>query len=85
MRTEPRAEPFADGYPDVGDGYPGPLPITADVTPRRVRAFRCLPGESVRWSFGELSGEAEADADGAVTVPALPLGAEPVPLILTRE
>lgn len=85
VRTEPPAEPYADGYPDVGDGYPGPLPITADVTPRRVRNFRCLPGESVRWSFGELSGEVEADADGAVTVPALPLGAEPVPLILTRE
>lgn len=85
VRTDPPAEPFADGYPEVGHGYTGALPVTVDVTPRRVRRFRCLPGERVRWSFGTGSGVVTADDEGAVTVPGLALGAEPVTLVLTRS
>jgi len=49
-------------------------PARADVTPRRVQGFRCLPGERVGWHLGEASGVVEADAEGVPTVPQLPLG-----------
>ena len=41
--------------------------------------------ERVRWSFGTGSGVVTADHEGAVTVPDLALGAEPVTLVLTRS
>ncbi|RZO59366.1 MAG: hypothetical protein EVA89_16360 [Sandaracinaceae bacterium] len=85
VRTDPPAMTVADGYPEVGHGYTGALPVTVDVTPRRVRRFRCLPGETLRWRFGEQSGAVIADDEGAVTVPGLALGAEPVTLVLTRS
>mgnify|MGYP002777774338 CR=1 FL=1 len=67
------AAPPKAGYPSKGDRLSGDLPVRVDITPRRTRAFRCLPGERVTWSFGKDRGEVVADETGAVTIPALPL------------
>ncbi len=72
------------GYPTVGDRYDGPLPIRADVTPRRVQRFRCRPGETVRWTYGTASGLATANDQGEVTVTQLPIGRTPITLVLER-
>lgn len=55
-----------------------PAEATADVSLRRLQLLRIAPGEKVRWTFGQASGEAQADATGCVTVPRLKLTAEPV-------
>jgi hypothetical protein len=55
-----------------------------DVTPRRVQRFRCLPGERIRWTFGDGSGTVTAASDGTVTVPRLRLGADWTQLVLER-
>ncbi|MCA9550302.1 MAG: hypothetical protein KC933_09720 [Myxococcales bacterium] len=80
----PGPPPPRPGYPPKGDVYLGPLPIRADVTPRRVQAFRCRPGERIAWTYGDASGVVEAGPDGEVTVPQLPLHREWSPLTLTR-
>lgn len=54
---------------------------TADVTPRRCRAFRPAPGTRVRWTVREegrevQSGEVAADRWGLVTAPAVRLRKE---------
>jgi hypothetical protein len=56
-----------------------------DVTPRRVQRFQCLPGERIRWRFGEARGTVTAASDGSVTVPRLRLGAGWTPLVLERS
>jgi hypothetical protein len=76
--------PPPSGYPAKGDNYPGPFPIRADVTPRRVQAFRCRPGERIAWRYDDLSGVVEAGPDGEVTVPQLPLQRQWSTLTLTR-
>lgn len=77
-------EPPAPGYPSVGDLLLGELPVLVDVTPRRVQAFRCRLGERITWSFGQVHGEAIADADGSVTIPDLPLTDAWTTLVLRR-
>jgi len=72
------------GYPSIGNQLDAALPITVDVTPRRVQRFRCLPGEEVTWTFGGDSGSVTADGDGAVTVPGLKLTTTPTTLKLRR-
>ncbi|MCL2823364.1 MAG: alpha/beta hydrolase-fold protein, partial [Polyangiaceae bacterium] len=79
------AEPPMAGYPSRGDLFDGQVPVTVDVTPRRVKAFRCVHGESVRWAFGQLSGMAIASEDGSVTIEQLPLSTTPNKLVLTRD
>ena len=71
------------GDPTLGDTLPASS-ATVDVTPRRVQAFRCAPGEVVRWSFAGQSGSVTADLDGAVTVPGLTLTAQWETLTLSR-
>ena len=71
-------------YPSLGDRFDRMLPVLVDVTPRRLRLFRCVPGESVRWEFGGLMGLVDAAADGSVTVPQIPLDTERRTLLLTR-
>lgn len=66
--------PPRSGYPSRGDRVGGDLPVTVDVTPRRVQHFSCRPGERIRWRFGSQSGIAIADARGAVTIEALQIG-----------
>lgn len=73
------------GYPTKGDRYDGPLPIVADVSPRRLSSFRLKPGESVHFRFGEASGAVVADGDGTVTVPSLPITTTPTVLELERS
>jgi hypothetical protein len=76
--------PPKPGYPTTGDELDGTVPVLVDVTPRRTQAFRCRPGESVRWSYGGASGTVQAGADGAVTIPQLPLTTTWTTLRLTR-
>ncbi|MBA3547616.1 MAG: alpha/beta hydrolase [Nannocystis sp.] len=76
--------PPAPGYPSRGDRFDGELPVVADVTPRRVQAFRLRPGERLRWSFGGDEGEVTVDAEGEVTVPGLELTLEWQTLTLER-
>jgi hypothetical protein len=56
-----------------------------DVTPRRVQRFLCLPGERIRWRFGDVGGTVTAAPDGSVTVPGLQLGDDWTVLELERE
>lgn len=79
-----KASPGA-GFPTKGDLFVGPLPITADVTPRRAQRFLPTPGESVRWRFGEAGGTVPTGADGSVTIRALPLGESFTELVLERD
>jgi hypothetical protein len=65
------ADPPGPGYPPTGDRLSDGPPVRADVTLRRVQAFRCRPGETVGWRFGNAAGEVTADNDGAITVPGL--------------
>lgn len=76
-----RAKP---GYPAKGDRPDVPLPIVVDVTPRRVGQFRCLPGESIGWSYGTARGIVRADFEGLVTVPRLPIHEAWTRLLLQR-
>ena len=73
------------GYPSRGDLFAGQLPLSVDVTPRRVRGFVCRPGEQVRWSFDRAAGTVTADKTGAVTVPMLQLTTRWTTLVLTRK
>lgn len=78
-------EPGYPTYPNTGDRLDGEPPVTVDVTPRRVQAFRLLPGEKVAWAYGEASGTATANARGEVTVPQLPVTKDWTALTLTRS
>jgi hypothetical protein len=77
--------PPGPAYPSKGDLLLGELPVFVDVTPRRVRAFRCRPGERVLWFFGDERGEVEAGPDGSLTIPALPLTDTWTTLVLRRS
>lgn len=78
---DPNQDP---NIPVVGDGWPGALPVTADVTLRRVQHFKCLPGEVVNWTFGAQSGQATADSDGIIKITGLSIDATETPLVLSR-
>ena len=84
VRVGPGRTPLQAGDPPLGDYVNVDLPIEVDVTPRRVQAFRCRPGERIRWTYGAQSGEAIADATGAVTIPQLPVDETYRRLILSR-
>ena len=62
-----------------------PTESTADVSFRRLQKFRVEPGETVGWSFGERRGKAKADRDGLVTIPRLPITAEPKTIRLVKN
>jgi hypothetical protein len=72
------------GYPTTGDRLEGTLPVRVDVTPRRLQAFACVPGETVHWVFGTQHGDVVANALGEVTVPAVELTTTFQDLVLTR-
>ncbi len=77
--------PPAPGYPPTGERLEAELPATIDVTPRRLQAFQLVPGEAVRWAFGDRSGVVITDDDGTVTVQGLALDAEWRVLVLERD
>ncbi len=79
----PGGAPPAAGYPTTGDKLDGTPPVAVDVTPRRVQAFRCRPGEQIRWQLGAQQGTATADATGAITV-RVSLDTAWATLVLTR-
>lgn len=72
------------GYPSIDDQYDGSAAPTVSVTPRRVRRFQCLPGEIVDYRFGDVSGSAQANADGSVTIEDLPITSEWTTLVIER-
>ena len=72
------------GYPTTGDLYSGALPISVDVTPRRTQIFRCVPGETIYWTFGTLSGDAICGDDQVPTIAQLPVTHERVLLRVVR-
>jgi hypothetical protein len=69
----PGPAPLPGADPVVGDEWTGPLPVVADVTPRRLRRFACRSGESLEWSYGGASGIVTCDAWGRFTIPSLAL------------
>lgn len=77
-------DPPQGGYPSRGDQFDRSLPVRVSVTPRRIRHFVCLPGETIAWSFAGQSGVVETNADGSVTVPEIELDTTPRTLVLTR-
>jgi hypothetical protein len=79
----PGGAPPRVGDPTTGDRLDGTLPVTVEVTPRRVQAFRTRPGEMVAWTIGPHSGTVAADTTGAVTVP-VSLDTSWQALVLTR-
>ena len=72
------------GYPPRGNDYFGPLPITADVTIRRIQQFQMLPKELINWSYNGESGSVYANDDGSVTVKNLEMTSDFKPLVFTR-
>jgi poly(3-hydroxybutyrate) depolymerase len=73
------------GESEVKTKFKLPTESTADVTLRRLQRFHVKPGESVRWSFGEAGGEANADPQGLFTIPQLKVKSEPAVLRLVRK
>ncbi|HYE07025.1 MAG TPA: alpha/beta fold hydrolase [Planctomycetota bacterium] len=56
-------------------GHRGDGGVTVDVTPRRVQRFVVAPGARYDWtSTGGASGEAQADAEGLLTIRGVPVG-----------
>jgi len=72
------------GYPPKGNYYYGQLPITADVTIRRIQQFQMLPGEAINWSYNGKAGTVSANDDGSVTVRNLEMTTSFTPLVFTR-
>jgi hypothetical protein len=56
------------GYPPKDGPYLGSIPVIVNVTPRRVQLFKCLPGETIYWSFATQSGQAVANQWGEITI-----------------
>jgi predicted esterase len=65
---------------DLKTTFAVPAEATADVSLRRLRGLRVVPGATLRWAFGTAGGEAKADATGCVTIPGLKVTAEPTTL-----
>lgn len=96
VKSKGQRDPPQPGYPPQGDHLNTAMPVHADVTLRRLQRFWLRPGERVAWRFAEgqgegqgeghakLQGEIQADADGCVTVPQLPLTPTPARLELWR-
>ncbi len=61
-----------------------PTESSADVSLRRLQKFGVSPGETVAWTFGDRSGEVQADKNGLVTIPSLTITSVPQILTLTR-
>ncbi|RYE90582.1 MAG: hypothetical protein EOO75_09980 [Myxococcales bacterium] len=78
-------EPGYPTYPSLGDRLDGDPPVSVDVTPRRVQAFRLRPGETVAWTYGAAAGTATANERGEVTIPQLPVTKDWTALQLTRS
>ena len=72
------------GYPPKGNYYYGQLPITADVTVRRIQQFQMLPGEAINWRYNGKAGTVSANDDGSVTVRNLEMTTSFTPLVFTR-
>lgn len=62
-----------------------PTTATADVSVRRLQAFPVSPGETLRWQFGDVQGEATADAAGLITIPSLTITSVSQALVLTKR
>ena len=55
-------------------GYKGKGEVV-DVTPRRLQKFEVKPGATYTWSTSaQQSGQAAADGDGLLTIPAVKVG-----------
>lgn len=75
---------FLTSPADLKTTFAIPPDATADVTIRRAQAFQVGPAETVRWTYGDASGEAKADAAGRVTVPGLKVAGTPATLRLKK-
>lgn len=69
----------------IGEGYTGQLPITVDVTLRRIQRFHGLSGEIINWQFGQQGGKITVGNEGDIKIPQLNLESTQKRLILTRE
>lgn len=61
-----------------------PSESTADVSLRRLQRFEVKPGEKLRWTFGDKTGEIVADENGLPTIPRLTTTQTPSILKLER-
>ena len=77
--------PPDESFPPTGNSYFGQLPITSDVTIRRIQKFQVLPGETIHWRYNGKSGTVSANDDGSVTVPGLEMATSFTPLVLSRS
>ena len=62
-----------------------PAVSTADVSFRRLQQFHAEPNETVGWSFGSLRGKVRADSEGVITIPRLPITAEPQTISIVKN
>jgi poly(3-hydroxybutyrate) depolymerase len=67
---------------DLKTSFAVPTEATADVTLRRLQKLKVAPGAKIAWTFGTAKGEAKADAQGVVTIPALKITSEPAALVV---
>ncbi|HEY1065990.1 MAG TPA: hypothetical protein VGE52_07765 [Pirellulales bacterium] len=72
-------------FDEIDTSFPLPTEATADVTLRRLQTLKIAPGESIHWTFGKAQGDAQADAEGVVTIPQLVVTSEPTPLVITKR
>jgi len=77
--------PPTAGFPPLDNEYYGLLPITSDVTVRRIQKFQVLPEETIIWEYNGSTGIVNANSDGSVTVPNLTMVPTFTVLTLQRE
>jgi hypothetical protein len=73
------------GYPSRGDRFDKTMPVLVNVTPRRVQQFKCLPGETILVDYDGKTSKVNANADGSVTVPQIPVTTTARTLVLRRS
>ena len=62
-----------------------PETVTANVTFRRLGAFKVKPGETVAWTYGDRSGTAVVGDDGLLTLPSVAISATPQAMSVSRK
>ncbi|MDO4857857.1 MAG: hypothetical protein Q4A17_07920 [Thermoguttaceae bacterium] len=61
-----------------------PKETTADVSLRRLQAFKLAPNQTVRWKFGAVSGTAKTDQFGLLTLPKLKITDQKTRLVIVK-
>jgi len=75
---------FLTKPPELKTTFTIPSQATADVSMRRLQMLRVASGETLRWTFGDSSGEVKADLSGCITIPGLRITPAPAKLCVRK-